>query len=162
MLLWMVLVAGCGGDEAVVPSEGSWRYDDALTAFTEDGCGLSSGLVFADAIIDQLDEDGFRFIDTNGDAFTCARGAVDFTCADLTTHTDASGDARLTFVSSASGSFASAEALSRTLTVIGSCDGAGCADLFATVSFPCATTVALAATYEGPAGSIDSGFGAQR
>ncbi|MFT4976835.1 MAG: hypothetical protein ACI8S6_002740 [Myxococcota bacterium] len=157
--MWLVLLSlGCKNDDAIIPTEGSWLIDQDSVAFSSDGCGLQTGLVFYDLIIDQLDADGFRFIDTNGDAFTCSLGAADFSCADLVLERDASARAALTFTSALSGTFSSETALERTLSISGVCEGSDCAELFSSVSFPCETTASMEAVYDGPADEIDSGF----
>lgn len=155
----LLLALGCGGaGEGIVPTSGTWLYDVDSIVFTEDSCGLQAGRVFADVVIDQLDADGFRFIDTNGDAFTCALGSSAFNCADLTDEITAEG-AALTFTSTQEGRFSSESLLSRTLTISGTCSGADCGSLFGSVTFPCTTAVSMSATYDRPAESIDTGFG---
>lgn len=157
-MLLLLVSLGCGKVDSITPEAGMWSYDADSVTFLEDGCGLQTGLNFFDMLIDQIDDDGFRFIDTNGDAFTCSRGDSDFSCAALTTETTASSRAELTFVSDNAGSFLSAESLERTLTITGTCEGADCDGLFSSVTFPCATTVEMSASYDGPADALDTGF----
>ena len=95
-MLWLLWLFGCGGDTR--PEEGIWLYAADSVSFTEDGCGLTSGLVFADLIIDQVTADGFRYIDTNGDTFSCTSDSADFSCATLSEDVDVSGStSTLTF-----------------------------------------------------------------
>jgi hypothetical protein len=154
----LLLVLGCGAEEGIVPTSGMWLYDAESITFAEDGCGLQAGRVFADVVIDKVDSDGFRLIDTSGDAFTCALGTEAFNCADLTDELTAE-DAVLTFTSSNEGLFSSATALSRTLTITGVCEGADCGSLFGSVTFPCTTAVSMSAAYDRPAEALDTAFG---
>ena len=154
----LMLMLGCGAEEGLVPTSGLWLYDADSIAFTEDSCGLQAGRVFADLIVDQVDADGFRFIDTNGDAFTCALGSEAFNCAELTDEVVAQ-DAVLTFASIQECLFSTETTLSRTLTITGTCEGADCGALFGSVTFPCTTAVGMSATYDRPAEALDTAFG---
>lgn len=164
---WLVLASaamgtGCGDKEGegVIPTAGMWLY--GTVAYGEDGCGLEGSLLYRDVLIDQVDGDGFRYIDTNGDALTCALGSGgDFSCAPLSRTVDYTSngtDAVLTFVLASEGRFGSETALERTARLEGSCVGSAC-DLFGSVSFPCVTTVEMDAAYEGPAEALDTAFG---
>ena len=156
-----LVLAGCGDKEtALVPTEGSWLYSEVV--YTADDCGLEGSLIYIDLIIDQVTADGFRYIDTNGDALTCSLSiGGEFACAPLekvADYTSNGTDAVLTFTLSAAGSFSSETALSRSVEVTGECSGSEC-DLFGSVSFPCTTAVEMAAAYDQPAGELDTAFG---
>ena len=165
-LLWVMLLwgAGCSGEEeALSPQAGMWSYDQEGITYGADGCRLEGTLVFIDVIIDQVEAEGFRYIDTNGDALACSlSGSGAFACVPLEELIDYSGsgaDAVLTFTTEAEGALSSATALSRSVRIAGTCEGSDCDGLFSSVSFPCETTAEMTATYTGPAEELDTAFG---
>ena len=154
-MLWLLMGCLGGGDQP--PAAGTWLYDTQSIVFAEDTCGLQVGMVFVDAIVDQVEDSAFRYIDTNGDADSCTAASGSYDCDVRTDEVDADG-ATLTFATSHTGILSGETQLERTLSITGECAGDNCAELFGSVSFPCSTVVTMTAAYDGPADALDTGY----